>query len=219
MVIELSTALAMRCPICGRLDVHQLNVFQLLEDEPHNFYCRCGSNKASITRKGGRYIAVDYYCIICDEEHTIIIPRKLFWSRNRLNSLLCLETDLNLGYYGPYKLIKVELDRQQQELDLMANELGFDDFADPEVMLEMLDYLHDLAAAGGFYCQCGNHDINIELFSDRLELSCNNCGSFMQVPASCSGDYNSLKELGEIVIKLNPANSPGKQTQSRKPQT
>jgi hypothetical protein len=202
MVIERNIAFALRCPTCGRLDVQHINAFQLSGDKPHELYCECGNRKASIMRKGEKYISITYYCIICDHEHTVVLPKEVFWSKNHLNSLLCLETDLNLGCFGPYKLIKAELKRQQEELNSMANELGFDDFANPEVILETLDYLHDIASTGGLFCECGSQDINIELFSDKLEISCNNCNSTLQIPASSRFDLDKLKSQGDIIIKL-----------------
>ncbi len=202
MVIELSTAFAMRCPTCGRLDIHQLNIFQFSGEGTRDIYCGCGTHKANIRKNGSNYISIRYYCIICDTEHNSILPKKIFWSRKQINSLACLDTDLNLGYYGSYRLIKEELDRQQEELNSMANELGFDEFADPEIMLEVLDYLHDIAADGGLYCECGSHDINIELHSDKLELSCNKCHSIRQILASKKDDLESLKKIDEVIIKL-----------------
>jgi len=89
----------------------------------------------------------------------------------------------------------------------MANELGFDEFADPEVMLEILDYLHDIAATGGLYCECGSHNINIELFSDKLELSCNSCSAVKQIPASKRADLDAIKKLDEIIVNFSTSRS------------
>ena len=84
----------------------------------------------------------------------------------------------------------------------MANDLGFDEFVNPEIMLEVLDYLDDIAASGRLYCDCGSHNINIELFSDRLELSCNNCYAFKQIPAAKKDDLEAVKKLDEIKVNI-----------------
>lgn len=204
MVLELSTAFAMRCPVCGRLEVDQINIFQLSGNRKHTIYCECGSEKAIISRKGSSYLVMDYYCIICDYKHSIVIPKEKFWTKNHLNILGCLETDLSLGYYGPYKLIKEELESQQRDLASLADELGFDDFIDPELMLEVLDYLHDSAANSNLYCECGSHDINIELFSDKVELTCNNCQASLIIPAAYREDLVRLKMSDEIVLSFSP---------------
>lgn len=101
MVLEKSTALAMRCSTCGRLKIDQLNIFELSGDTSSDLYCECGSKKISVTKKGSDYIKVDYYCIICDHEHSVVLPAQNFWSKNKLSSLVCLETNLNLGLLWP----------------------------------------------------------------------------------------------------------------------
>lgn len=84
----------------------------------------------------------------------------------------------------------------------MANDLGFDDFADPELMLAILDYLHDIAANGSLFCQCGSHDINVDLFSDQIRLICNNCGAARIVSAKKSKDLDYLKQKGELMLNI-----------------
>lgn len=202
MVIELTTAFAMRCPGCGRLEVDQVNIFQLSGREEITFQCECGTHKARIRLKGSSYVVLEYYCIICDREHSAVLTRKQFWNQKYLNAIYCLDTDLNLGYYGLYDLINQELERQQEELNSMANDLGFDEFVNPEIMLEVLDYLDDIAASGRLFCECGSHNINIELFSDRLELSCNNCYAYHQIPAASKEDLEAVKKLDEIKVNL-----------------
>ncbi len=200
MVIEISTAFAMRCPICGRLETHQINIFQLSGKKIHQIECSCGYKKASLRRKGN-HIQVDYFCVICDEMHSKTASNNLFWTKNHLNFLSCLETELNLGYYGSYKLLKEEIDRQKAELDSIADELGFDDFEDPELMLEALDYLHDIAADGKLDCDCGSHNINIELYSDTVELICNHCRTRLSIPAATEENIKLLKNKDLVRIK------------------
>ncbi|MEJ6951153.1 hypothetical protein [Natronospora cellulosivora (SeqCode)] len=208
MVLELSIAFAMRCPTCGRLDnVNQLNIFQMSGDQKVTVLCECGAHKATIARKGSAYVAIDYYCIICDSMHSVVFPQKVFWSKNKLNSLFCLDTDLNLAYFGSYSLVNQELKRQQQELNSMANDLGFDEFVDPEVMLGILDYLHDIAALNGLYCECGSYHIDIDLFSDKLELSCNTCNTIRSIPASKKSDLDNIKKLDEIILYFSTSKS------------
>jgi predicted nucleic acid-binding Zn finger protein len=204
MVLELSTALAMRCPTCGRLDINQLNIFQLSGDIRHEIYCECGSHKMTVSKKRSDYIVVEYYCIICDYEHSVVLPGNKFWSKNHLSSLSCLETNLNLGYFGPYRLIAEKLEKQQEELDSMADELGYDDFSDPELILAILDYLHDIAANGNLFCECGSHDINIDLSSEKVKLICNNCRASYVVPVNSRKELDRLKKLDELVLDFQP---------------
>lgn len=208
MVVELSIAFVMRCPDCGRLGIDKVNIFQLSGKEGYDIYCNCGSKKAVLKRKKSGQIIANYQCIICDHSHSIVINKDKYLSNNSINSLYCPKTNLNLGYYGSYNLIKAELDRQKRELDIIADEMGLDDFIDPELMLDCLDYLHDLSAGGNLYCECGCHDIYIELFYDRIELTCNNCDASLTIPAGGKKDLGKLKIMDEIVLDLKHSRGP-----------
>ncbi|MFW5980429.1 MAG: hypothetical protein ACOCRB_00260 [Halanaerobiaceae bacterium] len=200
MVIELSTAFALRCSGCGDIKIDQINVFQLSGNQKHKIYCEC-SNEKSIIQKKGKYIEITFYCILCDYEHKLIIPEKKFWLKDSYNSLVCPNTDLNLGYYGSYKKIIELIKKQQEDLNSMANELGFDDFANPEILLEVLDYLHDIAARGDLSCECGSYDIYIDLASDEVRLSCGYCNSQMSIPAASRKDLIQLRKSDKLQLE------------------
>ena len=202
MVLEYSTAFAMRCPVCGHLDVEKINIFNFSGASKHTIYCRCGSKKGIFTRKDSGNIALTYFCLICSSEHSLLITSLKFWSNSRLFSLHCLETELNLGYYGPYHMLNERISRQKQDLESLASELGFDDFDDPEVMLNVLDYLHDIAEKSGLYCECVSPDINIELFSDHINLGCGKCSNTYKISASTPEDLNKLKMSDELVLQI-----------------
>ena len=204
MVLELANLFAMRCPACGRLGTDPVNIFDLSGKSQKHLSCGCGSEKAVIWRNDKKKIGIRYYCIICEVTHRKLISASKFWSKDELHSFHCLKTGLNLGYYGPYHLIRAELDRQQAELNSMADELGFEDFVDPELMLEILDYLHDLAASGRLVCACDSKDINVELFFDRVELNCNDCQASLNVPAASREDIKHLRSCSEVVLDVSP---------------
>ena len=204
MVIELSTAFSMRCSDCGHLEINQVNVFQILDKK--SIYCDCGNKKCTIKRKGSKYVEITYYCIICDYEHSVIITQDKFWATHTYNAVECPNTNLNVGYYGSYKLINKVLKKQQEELDAMANELGFDDFDNPEVMLEVLDYLHDMAARGDLFCDCGSRDIYIDLASKKVKLTCGYCNTSIVIPASSKEDLSNLKNLKKVELKVQSGN-------------
>ncbi|MFW6238585.1 MAG: hypothetical protein ACOC5A_05075, partial [Halanaerobiales bacterium] len=145
MALEISTAFALRCPECGHIDLEQINIFQLSGGAQFILRCDCGGEMGTIVRRDSGSISLNYNCLICNKEHSLVITPRKFWSTSRLFSLDCLETDLNLGYYGSYSHLCEKLAQQKEELDSLASELGFDDFADPEVMLDILDRLHDIA--------------------------------------------------------------------------
>ena len=200
MIFEKSTTFAIRCSDCGYIDLEQINIFQLSGRQSHDIICECGNKKASIKRKNSKEILINYYCLVCDCEHQLTILGKSFWSTKREYLLYCDKTDLNLGYFGDYKLIKEKISRQKKEMDALASELGFEDFSNPEIMLEILDYLHDLADKGNLGCDCGSFDININLSSDNLKLFCGCCANFVIIPASGRDHLRELKNFEELFL-------------------
>jgi len=82
----------------------------------------------------------------------------------------------------------------------MAEELGFDDFKNPEIMLQALDIIDDLALKGSINCECGSEDINVELFSDRIQLICNNCSTHLNISASDNYDLKKLRHLNSVKL-------------------
>ena len=67
-------------------------------------------------------------------------------------------------------------------------------------MLQALDVIHDIAAEGALNCDCGSDDINIELFSDKIQLICNKCGSHLNIDAVNKIDLKNLKQLNRVQL-------------------
>jgi hypothetical protein len=68
----------------------------------------------------------------------------------------------------------VELWEGELEQEVLEDWSGY--FDHPEVMYELLERLHTLAEADELMCVCGSSRIEMEIFPDRLELSCTECG-------------------------------------------
>ena len=201
MVINRFTTIAVRCLDCGPFTVEKINIFFLSGTDEYQVRCSCGHKKARISRSEGRKIEIYYYCPVCNREHRQLIPGTRFWSNADEYPLVCRVTGLNLGYYGQHQLIKKRELEEKKEMESLVSEFGSDDFSNPEVILEVLDYLHDLAAQGALRCECGSVDINISLCNDKLKLLCGDCTNFIIVPASSREELNDLKTLPELELK------------------
>ncbi len=207
MIIEKTASLALRCSDCGKLETHKLNIFHLSGDNKLYLDCECGHNKIEVRRSGGDFI-VSPYCLACGRYHKISIPEKRVWNVSRVQTLSCPRTRLNLGYYGPFSLLQHEIDRQQRELELLTDGLGFDDFADPKVMLTALDILHDFAARGELNCECGSREVHIELLSEQIVLTCQVCAGGLSIPASSPHDINRLESFDNLLLRYRTNTSP-----------
>jgi hypothetical protein len=200
MLINLSTTIALSCPACGRLEKETVNIFELPVGELKQLSCSCGAEKAALKRKENSQIEINYFCLHCNKAHKVKVKAQKFWHSKRLQPLSCRETGLNPGFFGPPALVNEEIKKEKQDLDLMAAELGFDDFKNPDIMLQALDLIHDIAAEGSLDCDCGSDDINIELFSDKIQLICNNCGAHLNIAAVNKDDLNNLRQLNKVQL-------------------
>ncbi|RCW60906.1 MULTISPECIES: hypothetical protein [Halanaerobium] len=200
MLINLSTTIALSCPACGRLEKEKVNIFELPAGELKQLSCSCGAEKAALMRKENSQLQINYFCLHCDKAHKVLVSAQDFWRSNHLQPLSCRDTGLNPGFFGPPALVNEEIKKEKQDLELMAAELGFDDFKNPEVMLQALDIIHDIAVEEALSCECGSDDINIELFSDRIQLICNNCGSRLNIAAVDKEDLKNLRQLNSVQL-------------------
>ena len=200
MLINLSTTIALSCPACGRMEKQKINIFELPASELKDISCSCGTKKASIKRKENSQLEMSYFCMHCNTSHKINISEKKFWYSEKLFPLSCKEIGLNPGFFGPPALVEEELQQERKDLELMAAELGFDDFKNPDIMLQVLDFIHDIAAEDGLKCECGSDTINIELFSDKIQLICDHCGSRLNISAVKKEDLEDLRQLNQVQL-------------------
>ncbi len=200
MLIKLSTTIALSCPACGRLERDEINIFELPTGKLKQLSCSCGAEKASIRRTEANRLQINYFCLHCNKAHKITVSAQKFWYSKKLTPLPCRETGLNPGFFGRSTLVKEEIKKEKQDLDLIAAELGFDEFKNPDIMLQVLDIIHDIAAEGALSCECGSDNINIELFSDKIQLICNDCGARLNIAAVNKNDLKELRQLNKVCI-------------------
>ena len=200
MLINLSTTIALSCPACGRLEKEKINIFELPAGELKQLSCSCGAEKAALKRKENSQLQINYFCLHCNKAHKITVTAQEFWRSKNMYPLSCRETGLNPGFFGKSTLVNEEIKKEKQDLELMAAELGFDDFKNPNIMLQALDFIHDIAEEGALSCECSSDNINIELFSDKIQLICNNCGAHLNIAAVNKDDLNYLRQLNKVQL-------------------
>ena len=207
MIIEKRSSLATRCSGCGRLEINQINIFQLSGTKELTYSCECGREKISIKRERSS-VMLTPYCLVCDCRHELKMSGVDFWNGSSVEKLVCPRTGLNLGYAGSYQLLQKEVDRQQRELEMLADGLGFDDFDDPEIMLAALDIMHDFAAEGNLTCECGSVEVSIDLLSDKILLTCCRCQGILTIPAGCREDVKRLRKKDNLLLSFQANRTP-----------
>lgn len=201
MLVATTTAIAMRCPGCGKIQYHALSLFSFSIQKSFRFTCDCGAPLLLVSTKDRKIFYLQFDCLMCDEKHFVKHRLKEIWS-SRVTSLVCEETGLDVGFIGPREQVKKCIASQERSLREIAEDLGFADyFTDPEVMYEILDCLHKIAEDGKLSCQCKNLQIEVEIFSDRVELRCSNCGAIGVIGAESREEIETLKNVWEIRLK------------------
>lgn len=199
MAISTNTTLTLSCPICGGMDDYSLSRFRL-NGQKSIIHCECGALLLSIAGSKNNIYLLQIECYMCEDTHIFNYPGKLIWS-DQLITLICEETGVEIGFLGPKDKIAesvLDLDKTVQEL---AEELGYGDyFNTPEIMYKVLEHLYDLANNDKIFCSCGNINLDIEVYPDRMELHCDNCGSVGIVFAESFKDWENAKKLNEVAL-------------------
>jgi hypothetical protein len=115
--------------------------------------------------------------------------------------LYCHDTGLELGHIGREEKVKMITSGRDRELELLIKEFGSDDFfSSSQIMYEVLQCLHLMAEKGKLYCQCGNRQVEVKIFPDRLELQCGHCGSVNIIYAETEEDLQVIRQVEEIEL-------------------
>ncbi|GBF35666.1 hypothetical protein DCCM_4795 [Desulfocucumis palustris] len=203
MPVSTVTVLAMRCPECGRMEFHKISRFAVVRDNAYKVFCACGALKMVIHARSYAKYNVTISCVFCGGSHTRAFSGKHLWS-GRVIELLCADTGLGLAHIGQADLVRRAAAEKVDGLDDLINEFGGDGyFHNSTVMNDVLKCLHGIAEKGMLYCQCGDHQIGVEIFPDRLELHCKNCGGVNIIYAETEEDLNVIRQVDEIELAKN----------------
>ncbi|KXS45725.1 MAG: hypothetical protein AWU54_202 [Candidatus Frackibacter sp. T328-2] len=198
MLIDLKATLALRCPICGELERHSFTIFDFSGRQNLEIKCKCGFNKLVIGTNNYKQYWFQFPCIICEVEHIIFYDNQELWS-SQIKEIACLENEVELGYLGSEIKVDELIQEEEEYFEFMFDEVGFENyFSSPEIMLSALNLLHDIAETGGLSCQCGNNDIDIDMFPGKIELLCDQCDGLTTVSAETEEDLTFLKNIKKI---------------------
>lgn len=200
MVLNTVNVVAIRCPECGRMDFHALSMFDFSGKKTRKIECSCGVGLMTIGTKDWKRFWIQVHCIMCETMHMLYFARRELWSK-RVIELNCDDTEVEIGYIGPREGVKAAIAKQDKSLQEMAEDLGFVEyFENPEIMYEVLDSLHRFAEGNLLSCQCGNTQINVEIFPERVELRCDNCEAQAVFYAESYTDIQEINRLNEIEL-------------------
>jgi len=200
MIINTGTVFALICPHCGRVNFHAVSFFAFSGRKCISFDCDCEKNTVIISRAKKKKFVLQTGCGMCETEHTYSFKYKEFFSPEVM-PLLCLETGLEIGFIGPKDQVVARANRHDYTFGGAVEAGGFEVFFDnPDIMLQVLEYLNRISEKGSLVCKCGNNNIDLDILPDRLEMICQDCGNKGVVFAKSKEDLLTLKGLGKIEL-------------------
>ncbi len=203
MLISTDVLLSMRCPECGRLEYHSLSRFAFSSSKLVKIKCACGYVKVTINaKKRCNYYWMQLPCIICETKHLVRVPVAEVWSKD-VTTIYCDETGMELACIGSAEKIKGSSNAREEIEALVGNFWGDDYFNNSQVMYDILHHLHDVAEKGMLYCRCGNRQISVDVFPDRLELFCDNCETINTIFTKSNKDLEIISHVERIELTQN----------------
>ncbi len=199
MLVSARTTFALRCAHCGKLETVELSRFDVHEGSSTKLNCSCGNSIIIVGRKR-KQVSVQLPCYLCDGVHFSFYSPRHFWSEE-LKQITCAETDLQLGAFGDEAAVKTFARPGGSELDRLLEDEAFDDyFEDRETMYQAVTLVNTLSDYGKVSCACGSKRISIDLYPDRLELTCEDCGAHKSLYACNEEDAVALQVVTYIEV-------------------
>ena len=210
MIINATSTLALYCPCCGKVQMHDISRFDLKNAVGRELACSCGKHQATITGTGHGQYLLDVPCVVCETNHIVCVKMKEF-GPDKVNKIYCAAANLELGFSGNRQAIERTVAEYKQEFDSIAREVALDEYIEnPQVMFEVLNRIHDIAENGGVYCRCGGGIIEADVQPDYIELVCIRCDGRRLISARTESDLLQVKSLATIEI------GPGHRSRNRR---
>jgi len=200
MIIDTGATIAFKCSSCGTFEFFNISLFKLLYKKEYCFRCRCGNSSLQLTRKNNREYKLSMPCLSCGGRHEYVLTRKDLISRD-INVFYCTQTGMQQCFIGCDDDVLNRIDTLERELDELIDMFGYDSyFKNTRVMIDTLNRIHDIAEQGNLYCECGNNDIELLLFPDRVELNCRLCSGTKVINAGSNDDLKDILHGHQITL-------------------
>ncbi len=203
MVINTVSTLALYCSRCGKIHMHNISRFNFKSNEQRKLLCSCGQIQATITSIGERQCLLDIPCVLCQTNHVVCLDSKRLWYAN-IDKIYCVQEHFELGFVGARHIIAETVNKYKVEFEKLALDMDIDECDDyvqnPQVMLETLNKIHDMAERDCLHCRCGSFAIGAEVLPDGIELECAQCGGQLFIPTRNEQDLTYVEALEELEI-------------------
>lgn len=190
MVINGHKTLLLRCDNCGKLMKYDINLFNISREIKREFICSCGENIGTLKTVDNSVFYLVINCFVCGHRHFYkLSPPELF----NVDHLYTCRNNVKICYLGDY-----ESSMKVEETDVIDISKYKNQFNNYNIVTESIRKLIDLNKEGKIYCECGNKNMTLDFFSDRIELKCNNCNSVQIIFTETEEDLDVLLKKERI---------------------
>lgn len=200
MLINTNIAIAVKCSACGSLNVHDTSLFELFSNRRTELVCTCGQHNAIIKAKNYKSLWMDIDCYVCKDKHTFKYTIKQLVRGNIITR--CIESGIEICFVVSNGDVNELIEKREMNFDEIYKELEFlDYFHNTEIMMKSLERIRELDSKGLLSCSCGDKNIEMDIFPDRIELKCMKCEGIKLIYAENNDDYNNFISKKEIVLR------------------
>ena len=200
MLIDMELTIAYKCFSCGTFDFTKVNLFKLFLYENIKSCCKCGNAVLKIEKTNRNDFRLLVPCIGCGAEHQHLIRRESLLS-NKVIIYTCPITGIKNCFIGKDDSVRKYIDNFEKELDGIIDGLGYDSyFENPQVMLDTLNKIHDIAETGNLRCECGCDQIIVSMLQRGIALKCIKCHRDRFIPASTNNDLKKILQRDKIIL-------------------
>lgn len=200
MLIDMELTIAYKCFSCGTFDFTKVNLFKLFLNENIKSCCKCGNAILEIKKTNKNEFRLLVPCIGCGAKHQHLIHRESLLGNNVV-IYTCPLTGIKNCFIGKDDLVRKFIDNFEKELNGIIDGLGYDSyFANPQVMLDTLNKIHDIAEDGNLHCECGCDEIIVSMFPRGIALKCIKCCREAFIPASTNNDLKEILQRDTITL-------------------
>lgn len=190
MVTDLKRTILYICPVCGRMQKINIDIFSLSGKKKITYSCKCKNSHIRLEVGKNKSYMLYAPCVVCNEEHIFKIGAKIFWSAPQI-VFGCPNVDfdiVNVGDKTSMNKIFCDFTKTKDAFDI-----GGEYFYENPILGDVLDIVDGMLKKKKIKCHCENAKINKSVFLDRVELVCGNCHTKKVYDAACIDDINFIK--------------------------
>lgn len=196
MLIQAGWSVAVYCQRCGQIQVHDISYFER-NNRNSALRCACGHHLAKLVRTTSNTFILQIHCVVCNSVHNASYKAKQLL-KMKLEKIYCDHDRFELGYIGRRDKIEELLAFNKRGIEVLDTEHNAEQIEKQQVLLEVLNKVHDIAEQGELTCPCGSIAIFADIIDDDVVLECQHCGGYYVAPARCENDFKQISGLEHI---------------------